>query len=184
MATGADEWVRLGAVRRAWGRRGGLKIRVDTDWPEQRFAPGARLWLAVSDEEPRPVRVRAFAGGDRLELEGVDSIDDAESLAGAVLCARLAELAPPEGELWRPDLEGLEVLDTGGRRIGRVEEVESGVACDLLRVRLADGGEALVPLAPAICREIDQQRGRVVIDPPAGLLDPRQAETASPEEGR
>jgi 16S rRNA processing protein RimM len=42
---------------------------------------------------------------------------------------------------------------------------------DLLVVRLADGGEALVPFVEEVVPEVDPQAGRVVIDPPAGLLE-------------
>jgi 16S rRNA processing protein RimM len=180
MAEQAGEWIRVALVRRAWGRRGGLKIRVETDWPERRLAPGNRIRVDVPGELPRTATVRSLEGGERLELEGVDSIDAASALAGAELLARRDELEPPEDELWRLDLEGLTVLDVQGRRVGTVEAVDDGVASDLLRVRLVEGGEALVPLAPAICREIDPERGQVVIDPPEGLLDPQRAETVRP----
>jgi 16S rRNA processing protein RimM len=180
MAAGAGEWVRIGTVRRAWGRHGAVRIGIETDWPERRFAPGARVWIAFPGERPEPVTVRGLLGPDRLALEGVESMADAEALAGFEVYARREELDCPGDELRHLDLEDLEVVDTAGRRVGRVEAVEEGVASDLLRVRLTSGGEALVPLAAAICPEIDLDRGRVVIDPPDGLLDPAEAETIPP----
>lgn len=177
----AEEWVRIGCVRRAWGRHGAVRVGVETDWPERRFAPGTTLWVAGPGEEPRPVTVRERQGDDRLLLEEVESIGAAEALAGAVIYARRGELDAPEDGYRRLDLEGLAVVDRLGRPLGSVEAVEDGVAADLLRVRLTEGAEALVPLAPAICPEIDLAAGRVVVDPPQGLLDPARAETLRPD---
>ena len=40
-----------------------------------------------------------------------------------------------------------------------------------LVVAVEGGGEVLVPLAAAICKVIDPAAKRIVIDPPAGLLE-------------
>jgi ribosomal 30S subunit maturation factor RimM len=34
-----------------------------------------------------------------------------------------------------------------------------------------DGGEVLIPLVAAICTEVDPAAKRIVIDPPAGLIE-------------
>jgi 16S rRNA processing protein RimM len=52
-----------------------------------------------------------------------------------------------------------------------VREVYETEPADLLEVE-ADGGKAhLIPFAERIVREVDAAGGRLVIDPPAGLLD-------------
>jgi 16S rRNA processing protein RimM len=42
---------------------------------------------------------------------------------------------------------------------------------DLLVLRRPDGGEALVPFVTAIVPTVDLPAGRVVLDPPPGLLE-------------
>jgi len=42
---------------------------------------------------------------------------------------------------------------------------------DVLAVRRADASEVLVPFVKAMVPEVDLVGGRVVIDPPEGLLD-------------
>jgi 16S rRNA processing protein RimM len=49
--------------------------------------------------------------------------------------------------------------------------LESRPAQDLLVLRLTDGREALVPFVTAIVPQVDITGGRVVLDPPPGLLD-------------
>jgi 16S rRNA processing protein RimM len=67
------------------------------------------------------------------------------------------------GELWVHELVGSELLDRAGRVLGRVAAVEANPASDLLV--LEDGG--LVPMVFVV----EAAAGRVVVDPPAGLLD-------------
>jgi 16S rRNA processing protein RimM len=52
-----------------------------------------------------------------------------------------------------------------------VSRLETGAAQDLLVVRLSSGGEALVPFVEAIVPEVDVEGGRVVLNPPPGLLE-------------
>lgn len=178
----------LARLRRPWGRRGELLAELHTDWPGERFVPGARYLLELPDGTRREVTVRGWRRlGDRdlLAFDGVTGIGDAEDLAGGVLLAP-AEALPDlaEGEPCQADLPGLVVELPDGRRVGVVEGVEEAPGGDLLVVRLDGGGEALVPLAPAITREIDPAGGRVVIDPPEGLLDPDRAVPAGRPGGR
>ena len=176
--------VALARLRRPWGRRGELLAELLTDWPEQRLAPGARYVAERPDGTRREVVVRGWrrlGGRDLVALEGVDGIGEAEELAGAVLLAVAAELPDlAGGEPCQADLPGLRVELPGGRPVGVVTGVEEAPGGDLLVVRLDGGGEALVPLAPAITLEIDPRAGRVVIDPPEGLLDPARAQPAGP----
>ena len=46
-----------------------------------------------------------------------------------------------------------------------------GTAQDLLHIRLTDGREALIPFVEALVPTVDLDAGRVVVDPPHGLLD-------------
>jgi 16S rRNA processing protein RimM len=52
-----------------------------------------------------------------------------------------------------------------------VTRIDHAPASDLLVLRRAQGGTALIPFVKAIVPEVDLAAGRVVVDPPAGLLD-------------
>ena len=62
-------------------------------------------------------------------------------------------------------------MTVGGLQVGEVTALESRPAQDLLVLRLTDGREALVPFVAAIVPEVDIAGGRVVLDPPPGLLN-------------
>ena len=93
----------------------------------------------------------------------------------------LRTAADPE-EFHDHQLIGLDVLTRAGEPVGVVTDVlHQGQ--DLLVIRPPDGGtageqgegEVLVPFVAAIVPEVDVAAGRLVIDPPPGLLDPSQA---------
>jgi 16S rRNA processing protein RimM len=95
-----------------------------------------------------------------VAFDGVTDRSAAEALQGVVL---MAEPIDDPGALWVHDLVGAEVVDAGGTRLGTVAAVEANPASDLL---VLDGG-GLVPLTFLV----SSSPGRLVVDPPAGLLD-------------
>ena len=105
----------------------------------------------------RPVRAGAV---QLVSFEQVGSRERAEELRGLALSA--PPLDDPDA-LWVHELIGSEVFDVDGRSYGPVEAVEANPASDLLVL----SGERLVPLVFVKTR----LPGRVVIDPPPGLLD-------------
>ena len=108
--------------------------------------------------------------GDHLifKFKGVDSISDAEKLAGAEVTIpfeQRAELA--EEEVYQSDLIGCEVIDAAGRSLGIVEDFQETGGTPLLRV----GADLLIPFAKSICTKIDLDRRQITVNPPDGLLD-------------
>ena len=96
----------------------------------------------------------------RVHFVGVNDRNAAETLQGTELFA--APLDDPDA-LWVHEMIGAAVVLVNGTVVGTVQEVESNPASDLL---VLDSG-ALVPLVFVVSSE----KGRLVIDPPAGLLD-------------
>jgi 16S rRNA processing protein RimM len=148
----------VGRVVKPHGLRGEVAVEVVTNRPEQRFAAGSVL---MSDRGPlEVVSGRPHQGRWLVTFVGVHDRNEAEALRGLVLRAEPLE---EEGALWVHELIGAEVVGVDGRNYGLVEAVEANPASDLLVL----AGERLVPLVFVV----RQQPGRVVIDPPPGLLD-------------
>ena len=79
---------------------------------------------------------------------------------------------PPLGdnEYYYYQVVGLEVFDTKGARIGTIARLWPTAGGDLYVVE--DGAkEYLIPVVKEIVTKIDFDAGRVIIDPPAGLLE-------------
>ncbi len=116
--------------------------------------------------EMRLSGVRAHGKRLLLHFDGVEDADAASAYAGATLWADREDLDVATGEFLDADLTGCKVVGVNGTSYGVVDGVEHYPASDMLVV---NGN--FVPMVSAIVREIDLGARRIVIDPPAGLLD-------------
>jgi 16S rRNA processing protein RimM len=176
----ADEAVVVARIGKPHGLRGEVTVQLHTDDPEARFPVGATLatQATAGTGVPRALTIRSTRVHQGVWLLGFDEIPDrtgAESLRGTRLVVDAAELARPEdddSEGWyEEELRGLAVVTRDGTRLGKVSALEVGTAQDLLVVTLDAGGDAYLPFVEAIVPEVDLEGGRVVVDPPEGLLE-------------
>jgi 16S rRNA processing protein RimM len=107
-----------------------------------------------------------------LKFPAVESITQAKALVGRRIFLEEAELpALQEDSFYTFHLVGARVLHRDGRELGTVKDSLTGQAHDFLVVERCDGVEALVPLVRAIVLEVDTRAGKIIVDPPAGLLE-------------
>ncbi|MGD9531953.1 MAG: ribosome maturation factor RimM [Pseudonocardia sp.] len=166
----------VGVVARAHGLRGEVAVDVRTDSPDERFAPGARL-DATRPGAPAAVltvaSVRPHSG--RLLVTFAEAPDraSAEALRGTRLTVDATALPPPKDpdEFHVHQLEGLRAELVSGEVVGSVREVVHGPGGELLVLARPDLPDALVPFVRAIVPTVDLRGGRVLLDPPEGLLD-------------
>ena len=144
--------VQVGKVGRPQGLDGAFVVEEASDDPE-RFAEGATL---IVGGEPAKVVESKRAGG-----RAVIRLDRGVSRGTPIEVERSALPEPEENEFYAFQLVGLEVEETGGRKLGRVAEVSSGPANDVLEL---DTGLAL-PLVDACVREVDLDAGRILVEP-------------------
>jgi len=163
----------VGRVARAHGIRGQVIVNLETDFPEERFQPGAELFIERNGAVERLKLTTVRFQHDRpvLGIDGVATMNDAEKLAGHELRVPLDRLAPlSAGTFYRHDLIGCRVETTAGEAVGVVLDVE-GTLTDSRLVVQGDRGEILIPLVREICATIDPAAKRIVVAPPDGLLD-------------
>jgi 16S rRNA processing protein RimM len=163
----------VGRIARAHGLKGQVIVNLETDFPEERFQPGAELFVERAGRvEPLTITsVRFHRERPVIGLRGIESMTEAETLAGLELRVPVTALAPlPDGVFYRHDLIGCRVETTRGGDVGVVTDVEGSMAGSRLVIE-GTAGEVLIPLASEICREIDAAGKRIVIDPPDGLID-------------
>ena len=132
------------------------------------FSVGTTL-RCEGDQSSAPIRltqIRPHKGRLLIRIEGVDDANAAGAFVGGVLYAARQDVVLNEGEYFDEDLVGCAVCGTDDTAYGTVERVEHYPAGDMLVV-----AGHLVPMVRAIVCEIDLDRRRIVIDPPAGLLD-------------
>jgi 16S rRNA processing protein RimM len=166
--------VTVGRIGRAHGIRGEVSVEVRTDSPELRFADGARLTTEPAGAGPLVVgHTRWHSGRLLVRFDGVSDRAVAEGLRGVRLLADVGEgerLDDPD-EFFDHQLVGLRAVTTTGDAVGDITDVLHPPGQDLLVVRRPDNREALVPFVVDIVPEVDIAAGRVVLDPPVGLLE-------------
>ncbi len=135
----------------------------------RRFNAGSRL---LHEDGRALVVAGSRRHGDRLlvTFAGYEDRSAADSLRGTLYVPASDVRDLDDDEYWPHELVGLVVTDTAGTRLGTVSEVRPAPAQDLLVVDTA-AGERYVPMVAAIVTRVDLSAGRVVIDPPPGLLD-------------
>ncbi|MBI2303850.1 MAG: 16S rRNA processing protein RimM [Chloroflexi bacterium] len=161
----------VGRVLSPWGVGGEVKVEVLTDFPE-RFDPGSQVYLLGKEYEVQ--KSRPGKNFVIVKLARVDSRDDAEALAGRYLEVPRDQLhSLPEGEYYPFQIQGLEVWTTQGECWGEVVEVLRGQGNDVLVLRPANGGgrETLVPVIEEVIKEVDLERGRIIIEPLVGMRE-------------
>ncbi|MFI2703374.1 ribosome maturation factor RimM [Cellulosimicrobium composti] len=169
-------------VGKAHGLRGEVALDLRTDEPEERLAVGSRLETRPAQAGPLTVAtVRVHQGRWLVGFEGVRDRTAAEALRGVELVVEAD--ASDEEDAWYPhELVGLRAEDTEGRELGRIDGLEHLPAHDVLVLRETGGERTLVPFVRQIVPVVDVAGGRVVLDPPGGLLasDADRLEVAAP----
>jgi 16S rRNA processing protein RimM len=199
-----SRWIVLAQVLRPQGRRGEVLADLFTDFPD-RFTEHPQVWLAPAGfadggdkaasiggaktaATPQSAEVAAHwlpvgknAGRIVLHFIGVDSIEQAEQLAGREVLAPITERVPLEaGSAYISDLVGCTLYDCG-RSLGVVESVEFPTTPDgtrrledaapLLAVLSPEGDEILIPYVNAFLRSLDTDAKSIHMELPEGLAE-------------
>jgi 16S rRNA processing protein RimM len=185
----------VGQIGKPHGIRGEVSVAVRTDEPEERFAAGS----VFTTEVPRDRRVttgpaaatpasavpyqvpaqlviesiRWHQGRAIVQFEGVYDRNVADALRGVLLQVDSAALTPPEDpdEFHDHQLIGLRVESLDGSALGTVDRIDHAPSSDLIVLKKAAGGTALIPFVSQIVPTVDLAAGRIQVDLPEGLLD-------------
>jgi 16S rRNA processing protein RimM len=163
----------VGLVQRPHGLRGELSVEILTDFPE-RFAEGSAVIWRRGDLE-RELRIAsARPHGRRLLLTfaGVSDPVSARALQGGELCVAEEDLfRAPEGFFYSHEVRGWACEDASGRPLGVADGLEQTPAGPLLSVETGPGRIALVPFVHPIVVRVEREARKIVLDPPAGLME-------------
>lgn len=167
----SESHICVGVISGSYGVNGELRIKSFCAIPEhiEHYIPltdenGTRQFLLAI--------VRPIKSGFSARLPDVATKEEADALRGTQLFARREQLPSlPDDEFYHADLIGLEVYDTGGSLLGRVKTVQNHGADDLLELQLSGTSTTtFVPFTKAAVPTVDLATGRIVADPPEGVL--------------
>jgi 16S rRNA processing protein RimM len=195
----ASQWIVLAHILRPQGRRGEILADLLTDFPE-RFGEHPQVWIAAQGFAEKAATgsvaappaesamvashwlpVGRNAGRIVLHFAGVDTIEQAEKLAGQDVIVPLTERMPLDaGAAYISDLIGCTVYDHD-RALGVVDGVQFPTTPDglrrleeaapLLSITSTDGDEILIPFASAFLLELNVQAKSIRMELPDGLAE-------------
>lgn len=179
MGPGDPSFLVVGHINKPHGTKGEVVVWPLTDHPEGVYAPGVVLRAGgpraqEPDPDMPPLRVetvRPFRKGFLVRFAGTEDRNDAEGLRDRYLLQSLDQLEPlADDEVFYHQLLGMKVETVDGTSVGTVREVYDLQPSDMLEVRTPTGS-VLIPYVRHVVVEVHRDEGRLVIDPPAGLLD-------------
>lgn len=166
-----SERICVGAIAGSFGVNGEVRLKSFCADPA-----AIEDYALTTEDGSRAFKVtltRAIKNGFVADMTGVHSKEQADALKGTRLYATREQLPElPDDEYYHADLIGLEVLDTGGNALGTVKSVMNHGATDLLEIQgpaLKD--TVLLPFTMEAIPTVDLASGRIIADPPEGLID-------------
>ena len=168
----AEPLVPLGEIVATHGLDGWVKFHpfnADGDT----LAAGVQVYLEKADgqalyeiESSKPHKNQLL-----IKLRGIDHIDAAKPLIGAILRVDNSALAALEpGQYYQYQVVGFDVVDKYGNAIGKLVATLKTAGGDLYVVQGAEK-EHLIPAVKEIVDKVDFDEKKIIIDPPDGLLD-------------
>lgn len=168
--------VLLGVVAAPHGVRGLVRIKSYTEDP-MAVASYGLLSDELGKKKYRVEALSAARGAVLARIEGVADRTAAEALRGLRLYVERSALpVTGEREWYEADLVGLSAVGKDGRDWGKVMAFHDFGAGPVMEVSGGSMGGLMLPFTDEAVPEIDVEGGKIVIDPPAGLLAGGQAD--------
>jgi 16S rRNA processing protein RimM len=157
----------VGAIAGAFGVQGEVRLKSFCAEPED-IVDYAPLYTEDGSRSFDVTLTRPLKNGLGVRLSGVATKEQADALRGVTLWTARENLPSlPDDEFYHADLIGLEVVDTGGARLGTVRAVHNHGAGDILEIFAPGRKQALLlPFTKAAVPTVDLSAGRIVADPP------------------
>ncbi len=167
------ELIAIGLVTRPVGVRGEVRIQPLT-FSVERFRALSSVQVgrtAAQAEGRRLLRARAQGDGVVLNLEGVETREQADALRGMfIFVASDDSVPPPAGSYRVDDIIGSTVVLPSGRAVGTVADVLVLPGNDVWVVRDGDR-EYLVPAVKELILSVDVMSRRIAVAELDGLFE-------------
>jgi 16S rRNA processing protein RimM len=163
--------IKIGQIVRPFGLKGEVKIKLFTDFPDQRFTLGMPLVLTgeKSDVDVVVSSFRMHQGFALVSFEGKPSIDDVEIYRNFEVSIDEDRIEQNEDEIYFFDLIDCAVMDEEGVCLGIISEVIDTPAHAIIRVK-REGKDLLIPYVDAFILDEDMDAKKIIVRLIEGML--------------
>ena len=163
-------FLEAGKVVGTHGVRGEMRVECWCDSPAV-FAKLKTIYLDEAGKQSAKSAARPHKSMVLLKMDGVDTVEQAETYRGRVLYLSRRDVKLPKGQYFISDLIGLTVKDAAtGAVYGTLTEVSATGANDVYHIR-TPRGEVLIPAVASLVIEVDPEAGFMKIRPLRGMFD-------------
>lgn len=164
-------WIEAGVVLRPHGVRGEVIVDLKRDLLDHVTEGREFRVTSRTGEESRleVERAREHQGRLIVKFKGHETREDAEGLRAFAVWMTREQIGPLEPGRWFvQDIVGIDVFTDEGEHLGEVAEVMSMPANDVYVV-IGGGREVLLPATEEVIREVDLERGKMLVHLIEGL---------------
>jgi len=163
----------VGRIVRPYGRHGEVLVKLDTDEPE--LYEGLESVFLEIKGQPVPFFVNDSRLHKsmllRMDLEDVNSIEDAEALVGRELYLPLSTLPELTGNrFYYHEILGFEAVDEQLGSLGVIRNVNDMAAQPYFIILHPSGKEILVPIHDDFLIKVDRPAKKILLRTPEGLV--------------
>jgi 16S rRNA processing protein RimM len=156
--TGEPVYLVIGFLRRPHGVSGEIIMDIHTDFPD-RIKSGKKVLVGEKHQPLTLDTVRPHANGLLVSLRGVNTPEEAGKYRNQWVYVKASEVPPlPEGQHYKYELVGLDVVEDNGTPLGKLVEILETGANDVYIVRDDSGKEILLPAIPAVILNLDMDQ--------------------------
>ncbi|RJE86725.1 ribosome maturation factor RimM [Paenibacillus sp. 1011MAR3C5] len=171
------KWYTVGKIVNTHGIRGDVKVLPQTDFAEERFAPGNKL-LMVNEENGDSREVKITSSREQknvylLKLDGFNNINEVEKYKGWLLKISESEQGElEEGQYYYHQIIGCAVGTEDGEELGVISEILSPGANDVWVVERpkSKGKQLLLPVIDEVVLDVNVTDKRVTVRLMEGLV--------------
>lgn len=168
-------YYKVGKIVNTHGIRGEVRVISTTDFTEERYQVGEKLFLFRDKQDVLPLTIASYRrhkNFDLLSFEGYPNINDVEAFRDGILKISEKQMGElDEHEYYYHEIIGLVVVDENDKEIGKITEILSPGANDVWVVKRKGKKDALIPYIESVVKDIDLTEGVVHVEIPEGLLD-------------
>lgn len=166
-----QEYFEVGQIVNTFGIKGQLKVKPFTDDME-RFEELKTVYICKKNEMKK-VEIEDVKYNKQcilLKVKGIEDLTEAEKYKGLFLkIDRKDAKKLPKDTYFIADILGLEVYTDEGELLGKVDDIFPTGANDVYVVKNELGKQILLPSIPEVIKEIDLEKGKVIVHLIEGL---------------
>ena len=166
-----QEFLEIGQIVNTFGIKGQLKVKPFTDDME-RFEELKTVYICKKNEMKK-VEIEDVKYNKQcvlLKVKGIEDLTEAEKYKGLFLkIDRKDAKKLPKDTYFIADILGLEVYTDEGELLGKVDDIFPTGANDVYVVKNELGKQILLPSIPEVIKEIDLEKGKVIVHLIEGL---------------